>query len=98
MRVPEGMRAKELHTGIITANLQGINQKGDEMDHTKCDQLTQVIETTQANVILVGGGRGASAQECPRILERPSGDQQEGTVRRSVVQGELGEKSGGSAR
>ena len=46
MRVPEGMHANELHTGIMTANLQGINQKGDEMDHTKWDQLTQVIETT----------------------------------------------------
>ena len=35
MRVSEGMQAKELHNSIITANLQGINRKEDEMDHTK---------------------------------------------------------------
>ena len=71
MRVPEGMHAKELHTGIITANSQGINRRGDEMDHTKWDQLTQVIETTPASVILVqetwGAAGGQAHKSAPRF-------------------------------
>ena len=55
-----------------------------------------MIETTQAIVILVqetGGYRGgASAQKCLRVLERPSGDQQEGAVHRIMVQRELWKK------
>ena len=61
-----GMPAKELPTGIITANLQGINRKGDEMDHTKWDQLTQVIETTHATVILVQETWGAEGAQAHR--------------------------------
>ena len=68
MRVPEGMHAKELHTGIVTANLQGINRKGDEMDHTKWDHLTQVIKTTQASVILVQETMGAEGGQAHRSI------------------------------
>ena len=61
MRVPEGMPARERPTSILAAsNLQGINRKGDEMDHSKWVQLTQVIETTQASVILVQETWGAA--------------------------------------
>ena len=51
MRLPEGMPARELPTSILAAsNLQGINRKGDEMDHSKWVQLTQVIKTINIGV------------------------------------------------